>query len=156
LYIWITLWQTHPGWNLVLNRRFLYICIICFSQQRLLCVWSYGSWIYNYPCKQYLSPLSLWVWIPIMARFTRYNFICKVCQWLTTGQWFSLISSTNKTDCHDMTEILLKVALNTITLTLLFCTCLHLCMLTISQKSFTQLEPHLVEKLFSPQIIVWF
>jgi hypothetical protein len=34
-----------------------------------------------------------------------------------TGQWFSpgtLISSTNKTDCHDITEILLKVALNAI------------------------------------------
>ena len=33
-------------------------------------------------------------------------------------QWFSAvspISSTNKTDCHDITEILLKVALNTIT-----------------------------------------
>jgi hypothetical protein len=28
-------------------------------------------------------------------------------------------SSTNKTDCHDITEILLKVVLNTITLTLL-------------------------------------
>jgi hypothetical protein len=31
-----------------------------------------------------------------------------------TGQWFSLgtsVSSTNKTDCHDITEILLKVAL---------------------------------------------
>ena len=36
-------------------------------------------------------------------------------------QWFSLgnpVSSTNKTDCHDITEILLKVVLNTITLTL--------------------------------------
>ena len=31
-----------------------------------------------------------------------------------TGLWFSLVSSTNKTDCHDITEILLKVALNTI------------------------------------------
>jgi hypothetical protein len=34
-----------------------------------------------------------------------------------TGWWFSpspLVSSTNKTDCHDITEILLKVALNTI------------------------------------------
>jgi hypothetical protein len=33
-----------------------------------------------------------------------------------TGQWFSpgpLVSSTNKTDCHDIAEILLKVALNT-------------------------------------------
>ena len=33
-----------------------------------------------------------------------------------TDWWFSpdtLVSSTNKTDCHDITEILLKVALNT-------------------------------------------
>jgi hypothetical protein len=45
----------------------------------------------------------------------------KVCQWLATGLWFSLgtpVSSTNKTDCHDIAEILLKVVLNTITLTL--------------------------------------
>ena len=41
----------------------------------------------------------------------------KVCQSLTAGQWFSPgtpVSSTNKTDRHDITEILLKVALNTI------------------------------------------
>jgi hypothetical protein len=34
-----------------------------------------------------------------------------------TGWWFSpgaSVSSTNKTDRHDITEILLKVALNTI------------------------------------------
>ena len=38
-----------------------------------------------------------------------------------TGQWFSLgtpVSSTNNTERHDTTEILLKVVLNTITLTL--------------------------------------
>ena len=38
------------------------------------------------------------------------------------GRWFSpftLVSSTIKTDCHDITEILLKVALNTIIPTLL-------------------------------------
>jgi hypothetical protein len=37
--------------------------------------------------------------------------------WLTTGWWFSPgtpVSSTNKTDRHDITEILLKVALNII------------------------------------------
>jgi hypothetical protein len=33
---------------------------------------------------------------------------------LVTGQWFSPVPSTNKTDCHDITEILLKVVLNTI------------------------------------------
>jgi hypothetical protein len=30
------------------------------------------------------------------------------------NDWFSLVSPTNKTDCHDITEILLKVVLNTI------------------------------------------
>ena len=41
----------------------------------------------------------------------------KVCQWLATCWWFSpgtLVSLTSKTDCHDITETLLKVALNTI------------------------------------------
>ena len=41
----------------------------------------------------------------------------KVCQGLVTGWWFSPgtpFSSTNKTDCHNITEILLKVGLNTI------------------------------------------
>jgi hypothetical protein len=33
----------------------------------------------------------------------------QVCQWLATGWWFSPVSSTNKTDHHDKTEILLKV-----------------------------------------------
>jgi len=37
----------------------------------------------------------------------------KVCQWLATGRGFSPgtpVSSNNKTDRHDVTEILLKVA----------------------------------------------
>ena len=45
------------------------------------------------------------------------NLCNKVCQWLAAGQWFSPgtpVSSTNKTDRHDITDILLKVALNTI------------------------------------------
>jgi len=29
--------------------------------------WSYGGWIYNYPCNQCLSPLKLWVRTPFMA-----------------------------------------------------------------------------------------
>jgi ABC-type dipeptide/oligopeptide/nickel transport system permease component len=41
----------------------------------------------------------------------------KVCQWLATGRWFSPGSSVSfsiKTDHHEITEILLKKALNTI------------------------------------------
>ena len=48
-----------------------------------------------------------------------YTLCDKVCRWLMAGQWFSPgtpVSSTNKTDRHDITEILLKVVLNTITL----------------------------------------
>ena len=79
--------------------------------------WSGGCWIYNYMCNQSLSPLTLWVRNPFMARCTRYNICDKVCHWLSTGRWFSRgtpVSSTNKTDRYDITEILLKVALNTI------------------------------------------
>jgi hypothetical protein len=63
-----------------------------------------------------LSPLKLWVLTTFMARCTRYNICDKVCQWFVKGLWFSLgtpSSSTNKTERHDITEILLKVALNT-------------------------------------------
>jgi len=77
--------------------------------------WSHGSWIYNYICNKCLSPLMLWVRISIRARCTT---LCdKVCQWLATGRWFSPgppVSFTNKTDRHDIAEILLKVALNNI------------------------------------------
>jgi hypothetical protein len=44
-------------------------------------------------------------------------YLIKFGLWLGTGQWFSpgtSIPSTNKTDCHNVTYILLKVALNTI------------------------------------------
>jgi hypothetical protein len=44
----------------------------------------------------------------------------KVCQCLAAGRCFSPgipVSSTDKTECHNIIEILLKVALNTITLT---------------------------------------
>ena len=46
----------------------------------------------------------------------------KVCQWLAIDCRFSLgteVSSTNKADCYDTAEILLRVVLNTITLTLI-------------------------------------
>jgi hypothetical protein len=45
---------------------------------------------------------------------------------LTIGVWFSPgtpVSSTNKSDRHDITEILLKVVLNTITKNLIINSC---------------------------------
>ena len=52
--------------------------------------------------------------------YSIHQYVIKFCQWLATGRWFSPdtpVSSTNKTDRHDIqnvTEILLKVALNSI------------------------------------------
>jgi hypothetical protein len=46
-----------------------------------------------------------------------------VSQWIVAGRWFSSdspVSSTNETNWRDITEILLKVALNTITLTITY------------------------------------
>jgi hypothetical protein len=68
---------------------------------------------------QFLFVLSL----ACMHGFSEYCYIriatlCdKVCQWLVTGRWFSPgipVSYTNEIDRHDVTKILLKVALNTI------------------------------------------
>jgi hypothetical protein len=46
------------------------------------------------------------------------HYVIKVCQWLAAGQWDSPstpVSSTNKTNRHDIAERLLKVALSTVT-----------------------------------------
>jgi hypothetical protein len=58
-----------------------------------------GSWIYNYLCNQCLSKLKF----------------------VSDLRWVSLgipVSSINKTYRHEITETLLKVVLNTITITL--------------------------------------
>ena len=71
----------------------------------------YGSWIYNYLCNWCLSPLKS-VRIQLMARCTHYNFD-QVCQWLATGHSVYSGFLTNKTDHHNITEILLKGVLIT-------------------------------------------
>ena len=81
-------------------------------------LWSYGSWIYNYNGNQCLTPLKLWVRNPIRWSVLDITLCDIVCQWLEIGRWFSIgtpVSSTNKTESRDIAEILLKVALNTIT-----------------------------------------
>jgi len=77
--------------------------------------WFYGRWIYNYLCNRCLSPLMLWVRISIRAMCT--TFCDTDFQWLATARWFSPgppVSSNNKTDHHDITELLLKVVLKSI------------------------------------------
>ena len=84
---------THCRQQIACNSTHLFLLfffyIICWFITFLICVqgsWSYCCWIYNYLCNQWLSLI------------------------------FTLVSSIYKTDCHDITEMLLKVALSTINL----------------------------------------
>jgi hypothetical protein len=73
-------------------------------------IYDYLPWIFKYSTDRKIRNFAslLFNWL-----------LCeKACQWLAAGQWFSLgtmVSSTNKPDRHDITEIFLEVALNTIT-----------------------------------------
>ena len=87
---------------------------IQITYQGLPWSWSYGSWIYNYLCNQCLSPLTLWVRIPLRRGVLDTTLCDKVCQWLAVGRWFSTGFIHQKTDSDELTEILLKVALNSI------------------------------------------
>jgi len=52
--------------------------------------------------------LKLWVRIPLRWGVLDTTLCDRICQWLSTGRWFSpgtMFSSTNKTDRHDITEI---------------------------------------------------
>jgi hypothetical protein len=109
-------------------RHYQFLCSIgtVYDFQLLILLdswsWSYGSWIYNYLCSQCLSPLILWIRILLRRSVLNTTLFDKVWQWLVAGQWDSQgtpVSSTNKTDHYNITEILLEVTLNTITLTLL-------------------------------------
>ena len=68
------------------------------------CSWSYGSWNYNYLMQSVHVTTNVVSSSPVQARCTQY----------TCGRLVFLpgtpVSSTNKTDRYDRTEILLKVA----------------------------------------------
>jgi len=53
--------------------------------------------------------------VPITTNVVSSNpaYAIKFVSDLRQGLWFSPVSSRNKTDCHDITGILLKVELNT-------------------------------------------
>ena len=111
------------------HNRSIYLLVVCPSllhhgvPSRS---WSYGSWINNYLCYQCLSPLKLWVRIPIRLGVLDTTLCDQVCQWLATGRWFSLgtpVPPPIKNDHHDITEILLKVALKALSVTLLYHEC---------------------------------
>jgi hypothetical protein len=61
-----------------------------------------------------------YIYLTINERLNGHEFV----KWLATGRWISpctTVSSTNKSDRHDIAEKLLKVELNTINITPFFC-----------------------------------
>ena len=78
---------------------------ICSQHEGPSWPWSYGSWIYNYLCNQCTDVVS-----SNRDQGEVYNILAS-CWCFFPGP---PVSSTNKTDRHDIAEILLKVALNTI------------------------------------------
>ena len=69
-------------------------------------MWTCGSWIYNYLCNQYLSPLPLWVRTPLRRDVLDTTLCDQVCQWLATGQGLLRVLRFPPPIKHDITEIL--------------------------------------------------
>ena len=114
--------EYRDGWSTVGYRLWanIHVC----SNEVTICTIEKGKsalhqYLYYLVCF-HVSLLHFRMQSTAQARCTHTTLCDKVYQWLATGRWFSpgtLVSSTNKTDRHDITEILLKVVLNTITLT---------------------------------------
>ena len=73
--------------------------------------------------KRIVNEHNILIFEPWPLRGVLDKTLCdKIYERLATGRWLSLdtpVFSINKTDRHDITEILLKVALNIISLNLL-------------------------------------
>ena len=103
--------------NLISTFQFHCLNLICDVRNRFLRLW----FLFVPNLNENLSFSFFNCHLSTCVCFFFYCTLCnKVCQWLATGRWFSPgtpVSSTNKTDRHDTTEILMNVALNAITRT---------------------------------------
>jgi hypothetical protein len=81
-----------------------------------LWAWSHGSWINNYLWNHYQSePVTTKVVSSNPVHGEVYSIQHYVIKFVSDLR-FSPVSFTNKANHHDITEILIKVALNTITM----------------------------------------
>jgi hypothetical protein len=106
------------------NSRLTYICMVCLYHQLCTLYMYINSLFVRSIVKRLHVLLAVYLesnilYSPFDSLFrARCTTLCdKVCQWLATGRWFSQsppVSSTNKTDSHDIAEIFLKAALSTI------------------------------------------
>ena len=99
----INLINFHTSYSTFLDSRHLNTSIHWPCSYSYIYIWSFGSEFNSHS----------WQGVHVLD-----TTLCDtVCQWLMAGQWFSpgtLDSFINKTDCHNIAEILLKVVLNTI------------------------------------------
>jgi hypothetical protein len=63
--------------------------------------WSYGSWIYNYMCNHFLSPLILWVRTPYNIKW--YNLSVS-CDRSVVFPRYSSLDKYTKSDCDGMVQ----------------------------------------------------
>ena len=78
--------------------------------------WSYGSWIYIYICNHLPITTDVVGLTPAKGEDPVQHYVIQFVSDLRQVSGFLrvlMVSSTNKTDLHDKTEILLKVAFNT-------------------------------------------
>jgi hypothetical protein len=83
-----------------------------------------------------ITVLFIWYLLASLKKMSLYFILASTCfspYWRVFEKhgfphWGTRVSSTNKTDRHDITEILLKVVFNTITLTHFYFSCIvHTC-----------------------------
>jgi hypothetical protein len=76
---YLPLMITH-SYNLICGKKITYrvrTIIVKYNEIHLQCHLCH-RWINNYLCNQCLSPLKLWVPIPLMARCTRYHMMWQI------------------------------------------------------------------------------
>ena len=89
----------------------------------------FGFWVFFWTGRRGRDHMEVFTvhLVPITTKVVSVNpihgdVICdQVCHWIVASYWFSLgtrVSSTKNTNRHNISEILFKVALNTITLPL--------------------------------------
>jgi hypothetical protein len=89
-----------------------------------------------------INQLLLSFYLTMSCLLAKFFSMLLSATWFTTRRWFSSgthISSTNKTDRHDMTVILMKITLNTINLNLNLLTLWFLSLLVASKISFKEI-----------------
>jgi hypothetical protein len=106
--------MTRTGWktiNQIDDVRWTYRRVSFFHCHKWRECISWKNYAFPQQCNQCPSPLKLWVRIRSWRGVLDTILFNTVCQWLVAGRQFSPVSSTNKTDRHYITEILLNISL---------------------------------------------